>query len=97
MTHVDQWLDTPSLNKDSEGEDYAKFVLDYKRMPAYKQFAYSKWMSQFKLFCTYEGKRFRCTGASRLGDVWLTSNFDQENGYTHRVDVAMCSDWSDKP
>lgn len=25
-----------------------------------------------KLFCTWHGERWRVTGASRLGDVWLT-------------------------
>ena len=92
--HVDDWLDTPTLD---EYENYAKFVLDYKRLPAFKQLAYAEWMSQFKLFCTYKGARYRCTGASRLGDIWLTKNFARENGYEHRVDVDDCSEWSDEP
>ena len=39
----------------------------------------------------------RCTGASRLGDVWLTSDFNQEMGYEKRVDVEECSNWSANP
>lgn len=96
MTHVDDWLDTPTINQD-ESENYAKFVLDYKRMPAWKQNAYKQWMSQFKLFCNYNNIRYRCTGASRMGDVWLTSNHDQESGHELRVDVAHCSDWKNEP
>ena len=95
MKHVDEWLDTPSWK--DEGENYAKFVLDYKRMPAWKHGAYAKYMEPFKLFCTYQGTRYRCTGASRMGDVWLASDFNRESGYDHRVDVEHCSQWSAKP
>jgi hypothetical protein len=95
MTHVDEWLDTPTI-LDNEGECYAKFVLDYKRMPAYKQTMYEPYMKQFKLFCMYKDVKYRVTGASRLGDVWLTTNFEQEHGYEKRIDVADCSEWSKK-
>ena len=96
MLHVDNWLNTPSFGKEKEGEIYAKFVLDYARMPAWKIIAYDKWMSQFKLFCTYRDKRYRCTGASRLGDVWLSNDLDSDTlGYDLRVDVAECSEWGD--
>lgn len=94
--HVDDWLDTPNFHH-CIGEDYAKFVLDYHRWPAWKQQAYHQWMRHYKLFCTYEGQRYRCIGASRMGDVWLTSNFDREYGYDLRVDVEKCSDWSNMP
>lgn len=95
MTHIDEWLDTPSIF--NEMEAYAKFVLDYFRMPAWKIIAYSPFMKQFKLFCTHNGQRYRCTGASRMGDIWLTPDFDQETGYKLRVDVSECSDWNDSP
>jgi MoaA/NifB/PqqE/SkfB family radical SAM enzyme len=96
VKHIDEWLDTPTFS-DYKGEIYAKFVLDYKRMPAWKINAYAAWMEQFKLFCDYEGTRYRCTGASRMGDVWITDDFDQEHGYTLRVDVEKCSNWASKP
>ncbi len=92
VTHVDDWLATPSW--ESEGENYAKFFLDHARRPAWMKVAFAPWMKQHRLFCTYEGKRYRCTGASRLGDVWLTENFAHEAGYEKRVDVAKCSEWS---
>lgn len=94
--HVDEWLDTPSFPSD-EGESYAKFVLMYKRMPAWCQGAFAPWMAKHKLFCTYEGKRYRCTGASRMGDVWLAEDFNRENGYDLRVDVGKCSEWGATP
>src|SRR5690606_35641309 len=49
-----------------------------------------------KLFCTFEGRRWRVVGASRMGDVWLTEDFDSEQ-YTRRVNLDDCSEWSDAP
>jgi hypothetical protein len=96
ILHVDDWLDTPSKPSDTK-EAYAKFFLEYKRRPAWQIMAFEPWMKQFKLFCLYEGTRYRVTGASRMGDVWLTLNFFQEHGYELRVNVAKCSNWDDKP
>jgi hypothetical protein len=88
MQHVDEFID------DLDTDNYASFVLNWFRAPAMQHARYGEWMRQFKLFCTYGGKRYRVTGASRLGDVWLSSDFERETGYESRVDVAACSDWS---
>lgn len=96
ILHVDEWLDTPSRPSDRM-ENYAKFVLEYKRRPAWQIMAFEPWMKQFKLFCIYEGKRYRVTGASRMGDVWLASEFEREHGYDLRVDIGKCTDWGDRP
>jgi hypothetical protein len=93
MTHVDDWLDSPSYTAD-EMECYAKFVLEHKRMPTFKQSMYADFMQQFQLYCIHEGKKYRVTGASRIGDIWLNINFNEDFGYTLRVDLAECSDWS---
>jgi len=37
------------------------------------------------------------TGASRLGDVWLSKDFAREDGYEARVSVAACSGWGATP
>lgn len=92
-THIDEWLDRPVFG--DKAEAYAKFVLSFKRMPAWMNMAFKPWMGQFKLFCTYKGERYRCTGASRMGDVWLTKDFNRESGYDLRIDVDDCSEWSD--
>lgn len=92
MTHIDDWIDSPCCRDD--GERYAKFVFFYFRYPAWAKMAFAQWMRQFPLFCTYGGKRYRCTGASRMGDVWLAENFNRESGYDLRVDVTQCSDWA---
>jgi len=51
-------------------------------------------MKDIKLFCTYQGTRWRVTGASRLGDVWLTKNIDKDTGYDERVNVSDITEWS---
>jgi hypothetical protein len=93
--HVDDWIDSPTVATDPTA--YAKFVLSHMRLPAWKQNAFEPWMKQFKLFCTWGGARYRCTGASRLGDVWLSTDLSGERGYEHRVDVLKCSEWGPNP
>lgn len=93
--HVDDWINEPSFG--DKGEAYAKFVLDYMRKPAWAILAFRPWMEQHRLFCTYNGLRYRVTGASRLGDVWLSRNLDKAEGYELRVDVAKCEEWGAGP
>ena len=96
--HVDDWLDEPTRSgEDKDNINYAKFVLEFARMPAFKQQAYKQWMQQFELYCTYQNKRFRVTGASRLGDIWINENLSSTNGYTHRVSLKDCSNWGSNP
>lgn len=86
--HVDDFIDC-HFGK----EKYARFVLNYFRMPAALKFDFEEFMKPFKLFATWKGNRYRVTGASRMGDVWLTSKFDQELGYEHRVFVEELTNW----
>lgn len=77
------------------GDDkYARFFFMLHRLPAAVQMDWQEWISQYKLFCTYKGERFRVTGASRLGDVWLARDFNKDTGYDLRVDVQECSEWT---
>lgn len=89
--HINDWIEIPGSN---ESENYAKFVFDYFIKPAWMQYAFHTWMKRYVLFCTYEGVRYRVTGASGMGDIWLTTNFEQDFGYEERVDVEECSEWS---
>jgi hypothetical protein len=93
MTHIDDWLDERHAKAPTaEGEKFALEWLEHFRRPAYKQD--HAWLAQNALFCTYKGERYRCIGASRLGDVWLTSHYERTHGYDLRIDVADCSRWS---
>lgn len=89
--HVDDFID------DFKTDPYASFVLSMFRFPAVLQNKTRAITAGYRLFCTYGGVRFRCTGASRLGDVWLTRDFKQDIGYERRVAVDDCSAWSPDP
>lgn len=96
--HVDNWLDDATFPRaENKGEIYAKFVLDYMRMPAWKISAYQPYMKQHKLFCTYEGKRYRVVMASRLGTVGLNPDMGADHGAQVHAYPKKCTDWSDKP
>lgn len=86
--HVYDWLDLPAQN---EEEKQAKEWLEQFVKPAIDKD--QEWLNARKLTCVYEGKRYRCIGASCMGDVWLTSNMQAENGYEYRVDVESLSQW----
>lgn len=83
--HVDDFIDDPSSNA------YAASWFESHRRPAVDQLEKP---DTRKLFATYRGRRYRVTGCSRFGDVWLHSNKNAEFGYEHRVNVDACSDWS---
>ena len=95
--HVDDFIDGGySKNK------YARFVLNLFRLPAALSLDFAEWIKPHRLYCTYEGKRFRCVGASRLGDVWLHEDLFSDDDrrqpfYQLRVDVETCSEWGPKP
>jgi len=89
--HVDDFID------DYRSDSYAAFVLNWFRAPATHHSRFSPWMKQHQLYGTYRSKRYRVTGASRLGDVFLNPNFESDAGYKYRVSVDEVSNWSDKP
>ncbi len=67
FTHIDDFIDAVSFDR---AENYAKFFFNLKRLSAHKGMVWALWISKYKLFCTFEGKRWRVTGASR---AWGTS------------------------
>lgn len=98
--HVDDWLDViPAYFGEEKALNYVHFMLEHFRRPAVVKLAYDPYMRDAKLFVTYVGVRYRVTGASRLGDIYLQPDFNQEHGYTQRVPLnfAKLTDWSDQP
>lgn len=89
--HVDDFID------DLESDDYAAFVLNFFRMPATYSVRFEKFTKHIKLFCTHEGKRYRVTYASCMGDICLSADMNRDRGYELRVDVDTCSLWSADP
>jgi len=90
--HVNEFIDA------GYGRDkYARWMFSHFRLPAVLRLDFDEFMREHKLFCDYGGQTWRCTGASRLGDVWLASDFEQDTGYDRRVDVEDCSNWRAAP
>ena len=95
--HVDEFISFgTSLVDRPENEDYARWVLNHFRLSAMCKNAFDEFMRDSKLFCEYKDKKYRVTGASRLGDIWLNDDFARSHGYTERVGVMSCSNWSSK-
>jgi len=93
--HIDEFIDFGIDRKDPlENEEYARWVLNHFRLSANLKYTFNQFMKDNKLFCTYKDEKYRVTGASRLGDIWLTKDFNQNIGYQARVDVELCSNWS---
>ena len=95
FVHVDDFIDRNFGG--AEGQRYARFFFSLARFPAAQQSDFHRWTKQFELYCTFEGSRYRVTGCSRMGDVWLRKDLTKDQGYDHRVNVAECSEWGAKP
>lgn len=90
--HVDDFIDDPSTDK------YASFVLEMHRWPAAIYYKVHGFIEENELYCTYKDKRYKVGGCSTMGDVWLLEMDDpRKRGYNHRVNVALCSEWSKTP
>lgn len=88
MRHVDDFIDDPTTDR------YAASWFEAFRRPAVVKM---REPDTRKLFATYDGFRWRVTGCSQMGDVWLHHPAYEGEGYTHRVDVDACSGWSATP
>lgn len=93
--HIDDFIDSIGFDREDRMDDYAKFFFLLHRLPAYMKFAFNEWIMKYKLFCSYNGKRYRVTGCSRMGDIWLALDPTQENGYDERVMIDVVTDFSD--
>lgn len=90
-THVDDFIANP------RSDAYAAYVLNHFRLPAMMRLRFDPFFGDRRLFCDYEGKRYRVTGASRLGDVWLAKDHERDCGYDLRVNVDDCANWKEMP
>ena len=94
MTHIDDWVEDRIYGECTEDEKYAVAFFFVKRMDAVSNIVVAPIMDQHKLFCLYDGEKYKVTGCSRLGDVWLNPDFDADYGYTKRINIDLCSNWS---
>jgi hypothetical protein len=89
--HVYEWLNLPSA---SDGERDAKEWLDKFTLPAYDKYnqGIQKWLDQYHVTVEWKGSRYLCSGASRLGDIWLREE-GSKAFYDHRVLLEELSNW----
>ena len=86
MLHVDDYLDGPNA------DPIAKEFLEHARRPAAEKD--HQWLTANAPWVMWRGKRYRCVGASRMGDVWLKNpESRQAIFYDYRVDIAELSAW----
>lgn len=101
-THIDDWCTDLMWQFGPEADQephraYAMWFFFCYRLSAALKLFFKDFMPTQPLFCDYAGQRYRVTGCSRLGDVWLTTDFKQEMGYELRVDVDNCARWGVEP
>lgn len=87
FVHVDDFIDA------YDTDPYASYVFLLFRTTASFAIKCGDFIARHQLFCKYKGRSYRVTGASRMGDVWLSADFNRQVGYELRVNVADCSDW----
>jgi hypothetical protein len=77
--------------------NYVHFMLDHFTRPAWVKMAHNPWMNTYALFVDYDGKTYKVTGASTMGDVFLAKDLKRQNGsgYDKRVmlDFAKLTYW----
>lgn len=97
MTHIDDWIQSASLSGEPD-KRYAAIFFMIARLSGVMAVAFEEaYGPQKPLYCTYQEVRYRCMGASRLGDIWLSADFNRQMGYDKRVDVAECTNWGREP
>lgn len=102
--HIYDWLDIKEKELETLPIEEQKVweFLDFRTRDAAFQYepANMDKILGLKVYCMYNGAKCRITGASRLGDVWLREAteeviaIDNITGYTKRVDIADCSEFS---
>jgi hypothetical protein len=88
VVHVDDYLDRQNV------DPIAKEFLEHARRPAIDRD--EQWLQSHMPTVAWRGRRYLCSGASRLGDVWLRE-FGSSRYYDRRVCVDELSDWERPP
>lgn len=85
--HVYDWLDLPP--KDDAERDAKEWLNQFVKPAHLKD---PQWLARYRVTVEWNGKRYICSGASSMGDVWLKSE-GSSSFYDHRVDVTELSGW----
>lgn len=97
--HVDEFLDSTYELIGRDDLIYPHYMLGMMRQGHSTLALYRKAIGDKQLFVTFEGKRWQVTGASRLGDIWLTPSTKLDAQYRRRVWLRLddMTNWSDTP
>lgn len=87
ILHVYDWLELPSANP---AEADAREWLDMFCRPADEKDR--AWLGRYRVSVVWKGRRWICSGASAMGDVWIRDR-NSAATYDHRVDVRELSGW----
>jgi len=88
VTHIDDWV------YNHHNPSYPRWMFLHFRLPSVMKPLAREFIPS-KLFCRYKEKTYRVTGAGRMGEVWLTEDYEEDTKYEQTADVDECSDWSD--
>jgi hypothetical protein len=94
--HVDTWIMSLTGEESEETIYAAWFFAVYRQSPYMGYLRYL--LKPQELFCTYQGKKWRVMGCSRLGPIWLRRpEIKTEQPYKElAVPVVHCTNWSFK-
>lgn len=82
---------------DFEAPMLLRAFLIVNRMPAADKYVLKSAGIDPKLFADLEGTTYRLTMASRMGDVGITKDFEQDMGYDTRVPLEKLSNFRGEP
>ena len=71
-----------------------RFYILVNRLPVLDKYVIHDAVGEPKCFATWEGQRVRLVMASRMGDVGITTQLENDHGYEHRVTIDQLSDFS---
>lgn len=81
----------------TDAANYARWVMHQYNVPASMSFDFEKFRRECKLYCTYKDRRYRYSGHSRHGDVWIREDFHSSEGYDLRVNIYELTNFSKEP
>lgn len=94
--HIEDFLTKRLTDEDDEILHYVQLALSYfYYVPAITQMCIVRTqMKYMPLFCTVNGVRYKVTGVSSMGDLFLHTDINIEMGYKIRVDFDVCQAWA---
>lgn len=101
MRKADYMADDRSLDRaihDYKLPAFLRAFLVCMELPATENLALREAGIIPKVFCTYQGRRWRLTMVSTHGDVGISKNFDEDYGYSERgLSIYDLSEFSQTP